>query len=300
MDKEFSSTSLTGCVPLALDVGLSPCRACRAIRPPQADKPRRETTRRRAEPPARPAPTDGSRSPIPADPPPHPRPSTRSVAESRPPGRSRSSTTAPPGGHSRPRHGMPDMPAVRLAARFRQGAAAGHSPGHRLRRSVPPADTPAVAGRQRTWQTSPPSGRPDTPVQRDRLTDGSGPGPDGNASGAHLQRSASAHAPGAVRPRPVHPGPDRTGRPCAYSPSANPRRYQQRDLTVMTTCTHARCRTSTSRVPRPLSARPCPASTTDATLGQPSGHPMPGVSGRTPSTPPGTPVEPEATRTGSG
>jgi hypothetical protein len=62
----------------------------------------------------------------------------------------------------------------------------------------------------------------------------------------------------------------------AHAPSANPSRYQQRDPPVMTTCTHARCRNVRKPGPRPISARSCPASTMDATIGQPSGHPMPG------------------------
>jgi hypothetical protein len=106
------------------------------------------TTRRRAEPPAGPpAPTQGSCLPTPTDP---TRPTLVHGADrwraSKLPRRSRSSAPrtqpsiarwAPQG----PRHGVPDMPAVRPAARFRQGAVAGHPPGHRLRRSVPPADT---------------------------------------------------------------------------------------------------------------------------------------------------------------
>jgi hypothetical protein len=57
-------------------------------------------------------------------------------------------------------------------------------------------------------------------------------------------------------------------------PSANPSRYQHPDPPVMT-CTHARCRNVRKPGPRPISARSCPASTMDATIGQPSGHRMP-------------------------
>jgi hypothetical protein len=52
--------------------------------------------------------------------------------------------------------------------------------------------------------------------------------------------------------------------------------------------------------PRPMSTRPCPASTMDATIGQVPDSACPAVSGRTPSPPPGTPAEPEAMRTGDG
>jgi hypothetical protein len=44
---------------------------------------------------------------------------------------------------------------------------------------------------------------------------------------------------------------------------------------------------------RPISARSCPASTMDATIGQVSDNACPVASGRTPSTPPGTPPEPK-------
>jgi hypothetical protein len=55
-----------------------------------------------------------------------------------------------------------------------------------------------------------------------------------------------------------------------------PRRSQQQDPPVMTTCTHARCRNVRKPGTRLMSARSCPASTMDATIGQPSGHPMSG------------------------
>lgn len=54
--------------PLIRGAGLYLCKTCRAVRPPRADQPRRETTRHRAQPPGPLAPTDGSRLPIPADP----------------------------------------------------------------------------------------------------------------------------------------------------------------------------------------------------------------------------------------
>ena len=62
MDKEFSSTSLTGCVLLASDVGLYPRKTYRAIRPPQADQPRRETTDVEQSP--RPAASTNAREPL--------------------------------------------------------------------------------------------------------------------------------------------------------------------------------------------------------------------------------------------
>ena len=180
------------------------------------------TTRRRAEPPAGPpTPTHRSRLPIPTDPP--------APTLVRRPDRWRKQASAPeplvgprptldrrwaPRG---PRHGVPDMPAVRLAARFRPGAAAGHSPGHRLRRSVPPADTRQWLAGQRTWRTSRASGRPDTPVQCDRLADGYGPGPDGGGQAADTSSAQRPTMRLASRPRPARSGPDRTGRQCACS-----------------------------------------------------------------------------------
>jgi hypothetical protein len=143
-----------------------------------------------------------------------------------------------------------------------------------------------------------------SPVQCDRTADGSGPSPD---SGGQAADTSSAQRPTMrlaswPRPttRPTRPGPDRTGQQCACSPSANPSRYQHRDLSVVTTCTHARCRNVRKPGPRPMSVRSCPASTMDATIGQPSGHHMSGRSGRTPSTPPDMPWRTEATWTGNG
>jgi hypothetical protein len=59
-------------------------------------------------------------------------------------------------------------------------------------------------------------------------------------------------------------------------PSANPSRYQHRDPSVVTTCAHTRCRNVRKPGPRPMSARSCPASTMDATIGQGFGHRMSG------------------------
>jgi hypothetical protein len=89
---------------------------------------------------------------------------------------------------------MPDMPAVRLGVRFRQGAAAGHSPGHRLRRSVPPADTrQRLRGDGHGGPLQRPVGRT-SPVQCDRLADGYGPGPG--------RRAAKRRTPPAPSVRP--------------------------------------------------------------------------------------------------
>jgi len=157
--------------------------------------------------------------------PPRPPPSARSVAESRPPRRSRSSTRAPnpgpPGGHledlamacrTRPQSGWPPTSA-RLPS--------PDTPWTRLRRSVPPADTRQWLAGRRTWRTSRPSGRPDTPVQGDRLADGSGPGPEGDGQAADISSAQRPPSRLPIRPRPTsrpaRPGPDRTGRQCACS-----------------------------------------------------------------------------------
>lgn len=57
------------------------------------------------------------------------------------------------------------------------------------------------------------------------------------------------------------------------------------DPPIRTTCTHAQCRTVQNRGPCPMFERSCPASTMDATIGQPSGHRVSGrlwPDGRTP------------------
>jgi len=89
----------------------------------------------------------------------------------------------------------------------------------------------------------------------------------------------------ASRPRPTrllaHPGSDRTdGNAHARLRPTQP------------------CRNVRQPGPRPMSTRPCPASTMDATIGQVPDSACPAVSGRTPSPPPGTPAEPDAMRTG--
>jgi hypothetical protein len=148
----------------------------------------------------------------------------------------------------------------------------GHPSGHRHRRSVPPR-TPG-----RRWPGDGHGGPLDRPVGRtspvrgDRPATGSGPGPD---SGRHLQRPASDHA-AASRPRPTtrptRPGPDRTGqdrtalRMLAFG---QPQQHLASGPVRRDHCTHARCRNVHKPGPRPMCARSCPASTMDATIGQP-------------------------------
>jgi hypothetical protein len=75
----------------------------------------------------------------------------------------------------------------------------------------------------------------------------------------------------------------------AHAPSANPSRYRQRDPPVMTTCTHARCR----NVRKPVPVR-YPRGRVRHSRWTPPSDSLPDTacpvaSGRTPSTPPGTP-----------
>jgi hypothetical protein len=187
---------------------------------------------------------------------------------------------------------VPDMPQSGWPPGFRQGAVAGHPPGHRLRRSVPPADTRAVAGRLTDMAdllTVRSAGHPQFDVTAQPM------GLDPVRTVTAKRRTPPTPSRLAIRPRqstrPARPGPDRTARQCACSfgqPAAT-----SRDPPVMTTCTHARCRNVRKPGPRPISARSCPASTMDATIGQVSDTACPVASGRTPSTPPGTPPEPK-------
>jgi hypothetical protein len=136
------------------------------------------------------------------------------------------------------------------------------------------------------------------PVRGDRPADGSGPGPD--SGGKRRTPPAPSVRPclwpaGHGQPRGLYvlamTGPGRTAlRMLAFGqsqplPASGP--------PMVTICADAGCRHVQS-LSRPMSARSCPTSTMDATIGQPSGHRMSGRSGRTPSTPPGTPC-----RTGS-
>jgi hypothetical protein len=75
----------------------------------------------------------------------------------------------------------------------------------------------------------------------------------------------------------------------AHAPFGQPQPLPASGPVRRDTCTHARCRNVRKPGPRPMSARSCPASRMDATIGQPSGHRLSGRSGRTPSTPPGMP-----------
>jgi hypothetical protein len=256
------------------------------------------TTRRRAEPPAGPpAPTDGSCLPIPTDPPASTLLRRPDRWRSRLPCRSRSSARAsnpgPPGGH------LEDLAvACRTCPQSGWAPASGRvrPPDTRLR--IVSADQSLLRTPGSGWPGDGHGGLLERPVGRtslvqcDRLADGSGPGPDGGGQAADTSSAQRPTMRLASRPRPTtrpaRPGPDRTGRQCACSlrptqprPASGPVR---RD-----TCTHARCRNVRKPGPRPMSARSCPASRMDATIGQPSGRRLSGRSGRTPSTPPGTP-----------
>jgi hypothetical protein len=151
------------------------------------------------------------------------------------------------------------MPAVRPGARLRQGAAAGHSPGHRPRRPIGSScGHPAAAGRAtdmadhscvrsaghlqfnvtayrwvRTW-----SGRR-------------------RPSGGHLQRQASDYASGqpATANHAACASWPLTGQHGnAHAPFGNPSRYQHRDPSVVTPAPLLDAETSTSLVPRPMPA----------------------------------------------
>jgi hypothetical protein len=234
-----------------LDVGLYPCKTCRAIRPPQADQPRRETTDvEQKPPPGPPAPTDRSRSPIPADPPAHPRPSAdrwrKAGLRAGAAGRPAHPTLDRPVGTSRtsPWHaGHARSPAGRPSARVR-------TPDTRL--DTVSADQFLLRTPGSGWPAEGHGGPLDrpvgrtSPVQGDRLADGSGPGPDGGGQAADtfsVQRPTMRLASW-PRPtmRPAHPGHDRTGRQCACSPSANPSRAGTSASLVPVRCPRGRVR----------------------------------------------------------
>jgi hypothetical protein len=119
------------------------------------------------------------------------------------------------------------------------------------------------------------------PVQSDRPADGSGPGPDGGDQAAD---TSSAQRP-TMRPvswprpttRPARPGPERTGSN-AHAPFGQPQPLPASAPVRRDTWTRARCRNVRKPGPRPMSARSCPASTMDTTIGQASGHRLPGHS----------------------
>jgi hypothetical protein len=184
--------------------------------------------------PARPASADGPefvacRYPRPTRP--HPRPSARSVAQAgvrAGAARRPAPNPGPPGGHPEDLAGdVPDMPAVRLAARFRQGAAAGHSPwtptsADRFLLRTPDSGWP---GDGHGGPLDRPVGRT-SPVQGDRLADGYGPGPDGGGQAADTSNAQRPTMRPVSRPRPTtrpgRPGPDRTARQCACSLQPTP------------------------------------------------------------------------------
>jgi hypothetical protein len=242
------------------------------------------------------APTDGSHLPIPTDPPRlHTRPSAPIGGGSRSPRRSRSSARAPnpgpPGGHLEDlARGVPDMPAVRQAARF----ARLQSPDTRL-------DT--VSADQFLLRT-PGSGWPGdghgglstvrtSQFKGDRPADEYGPGPDSDGQAADTSSAQRPTMRLATRPwpptRPARPGPDRTETAMRMVAFGQPNRYQHREPSVVTTCTRARCRNVRKLGPRPMSTRSCPASNWTPRSDSLPEHRLPGHIRRTPSPPPGTP-----------
>jgi hypothetical protein len=199
---------------------------------------------------------------------------------------------------------VPDMPTVRLAARFRQGAVVGHPSGHRLRRSVPPADTRQRLAGRRTWRTFRPSGRPDIPSSMGPPSRWVWTGPDSDGQAVDTPAPSvrrCAWPAGHGRPRGLHvlalTGQDSNAHARLRPTPATTSTGIRLDIT---TCTYARCRDVRKPGPHPMSARFRPASTMDTTIGQPSGHRMPSRMRRTPSPPPSRHGEPEATRTGNG
>jgi len=175
------------------------------------------------------APTHGSHLPVPTDPPRlHTRPSTRSVAEA----------GLRAGAARRPAHPTLDRPVGTSRTSPWRARHARSPAGRRLppgcgRRT--PAWTPTSTDqfRLRTpgrgWPAAGHGGplhRPDIPVQGDRPADRYGTGPDSDGQAADTSTAQRPTMRLASRPRPTtlpaHPGPDRTGRQCACSPSANP------------------------------------------------------------------------------
>jgi hypothetical protein len=89
--------------------------------------------------------------------------------------------------------------------------------------------------------------------------------------------------PGSGWPSDGHGGP--LDRPDGDGQAADTSSAQRPTLRL-TSRTHARCWNPCKPGPRPMSAWSCPASTMDTTIGQPSGHRLPGRIRRTPSPPP--------------
>jgi hypothetical protein len=145
-----------------------------------------------------------------------------------------------------PRHGMPDMPAVRLAA----PSARVRTPDTRL--DTVSADQFLLRTPGSGWPAEGHGGPLDRPVGRtppvqgDRPADGSGPGPDGDGQAADTSSAQRPTMRLASRPRPptrpADPGPDRTGRQCACSPSANPSRAGTSASLVPVRCPRGRVR----------------------------------------------------------
>jgi hypothetical protein len=165
----------------------------------------------------------------------------------------------------------------------------------RLRRSVPPADTRQWLAGWRTWRTSRASGRPDIPVQCDRPADGYGPGPDGGGQAADTSSAQRPTMRLASRPRPTtrrpRPGPDRTGQDGnAHAPFGQPQQLPASGP-VRRDHLHPMLDAGTSASPVPVR---CPRGRVRRPRWTPRSDRLPDtacpvVSGRTPSTPPGTP-----------
>jgi hypothetical protein len=153
------------------------------------------------------------------------------------------------------------------------------TPWTRLRRSVPPADTRAVAGRPTDMAdllTVRSAGHPQFEVTAQPM--GPGPGPDGDGQAADTssaQRPTMRLAAGHGQPRGLHvlalTGQDGNAharlRPTQPLPASGPARQDH-----LHPCSMPNVR---KPGPRPMSTRSRPASTMDATIGQPSGHRMP-------------------------
>jgi hypothetical protein len=307
MDKNFSSGLLTGAsfefLMLALPLSDSPAASRSA---PPGDYPPSSRA------PARPASADGPELLL-ADT--HDPPAPTLVHR---PDRWRKQASAPeplvgprlppgpPGGHPEDvARGVPDMPAVRLAARFRQGAAAGHSPGHPPLPIGSSLRTPGSGwpGDGHGGPLDRPVGRT-SPVQGDRPADGYGPGPDGGGQAADTSNAQRPTMRPVSRPRPTtrpgRPGPDRTGQDrtaMRMLPSANPSRYQHRDPSVVTPAPVLDAGPSASLVP----VR-CPRGRVRCPPWTPRSDRFPDTARPVVSRPlhPAHHGEPEATRTGNG
>jgi hypothetical protein len=163
----------------------------------------------------------------------------------------------------------------------------------RLRRSVPPADTRQWLAGWRTWRTSRASGRPDIPVQCDRPAMGTDP----VRTAAAKRRTPPAPSvrpcvwpPGHGQPRGVHvlalTGQDGN----AHAPFGQPQQLPASGP-VRRDHLHPMLDAGTSASPVPVR---CPRGRVRRPRWTPRSDRLPDtacpvVSGRTPSTPPGTP-----------